>query len=232
MDKISIQEFVNRWSIFLMMSPSSTVNSTFEVPTCSYEGIEDGYGTIINVLSAKKNQGLTIPFYKSTVIEGNNFEFDCRPPATCRTAEILFNPNKETKWLERHMHLTQAFIGIGGKEPFMMVLGKPTHNRTDLTEEQKALPDLNNVKAFIIPPGCGLILKKGTWHDFPVSLGNPVTILTFNSAEVVEALAAMREPGEMLGQGDIYKIDLQKRLGVKIGYQFELTAGDQEQING
>ncbi|CAF4679773.1 unnamed protein product [Rotaria sp. Silwood1] len=130
------------------------------------------------------------------------------------------------------MHLTQAFIGIGGKEPFMMVLGKPTHNRTDLTEEQKALPDLNNVKAFIIPPGCGLILKKGTWHDFPVSLGNPVTILTFNSAEVVEALAAMREPGEMLGQGDIYKIDLQKRLGVKIGYQFELTAGDQEQING
>ncbi|CAF4842466.1 unnamed protein product, partial [Rotaria sp. Silwood1] len=213
-------------------SPSSTVNSTFEVPTCSYEGIEDGYGTIINVLSAKKNQGLTIPFYKSTVIEGNNFEFDCRPPATCRTAEILFNPNKETKWLERHMHLTQAFIGIGGKEPFMMVLGKPTHNRTDLTEEQKALPDLNNVKAFIIPPGCGLILKKGTWHDFPVSLGNPVTILTFNSAEVVEALAAMREPGEMLGQGDIYKIDLQKRLGVKIGYQFELTAGDQEQING
>ncbi|CAF3547218.1 unnamed protein product [Rotaria sp. Silwood1] len=215
-----------------MMSPSSTVNSTFEVPTCSYEGIEDGYGTIINVLSAKKNQGLTIPFYKSTVIEGNNFEFDCRPPATCRTAEILFNPNKETKWLERHMHLTQAFIGIGGKEPFMMVLGKPTHNRTDLTEEQKALPDLNNVKAFIIPPGCGLILKKGTWHDFPVSLGNPVTILTFNSAEVVEALAAMREPGEMLGQGDIYKIDLQKRLGVKIGYQFELTAGDQEQING
>ncbi|CAF1277343.1 unnamed protein product [Rotaria sp. Silwood1] len=215
-----------------MMSPSSTVNSTFEVPTCSYEGIEDGYGTLINVLSAKKNQGLTIPFYKSTVIEGNNFEFDCRPPATCRTAEILFNPNKETKWLERHMHLTQAFIGIGGKEPFMMVLGKPTHNRTDLTEEQKALPDLNNVKAFIIPPGCGLILKKGTWHDFPVSLGNPVTILTFNSAEVVEALAAMREPGEMLGQGDIYKIDLQKRLGVKIGYQFELTAGDQEQING
>ncbi|CAF4909120.1 unnamed protein product, partial [Rotaria sp. Silwood2] len=50
------------------------------------------------------------------------------------------------------MHLTQLFIGIGGKEPFLMVLGKSTHDRTDLTEEQKALPDLNNVKAFIIPP--------------------------------------------------------------------------------
>jgi len=129
------------------------------------------------------------------------------------------------------MVLTQLFIGIGAKESFMMVLGKPTHDRTDLTEEQRALPDLSNVKAFIIPPGYGLILKQGTWHDFPVSLGKPTTVLTFNSAEVVEALAAMRVPGEMLGQGDVYKIDLQKRLGVKITYQFELTTNNEEKKN-
>jgi hypothetical protein len=36
----------------------------------------------------------------------------------------------------------------------------------------------------------------------------------------------MREPGEMLGQGDVYKIDLQKRLGKKIAYQFEITKND------
>lgn len=71
--------------------------------------------------------------------------------------------------------------------------------------------------------GCGVILHKGTWHDFPVSLGNPVTVLTFNSAEVVEALAAMPAPDEMLGQGDVYKINLQKRLGTKISYKFEIT---------
>ena len=69
-----------------------------------------------------------------------------------------------------------------------------------------------------------MILKKGTWHDFPVSLGNPVTVLTFNSAEVVEALAGMREPGEMLGQGDIFKINLPKRLNTNITYQLHLTA--------
>jgi hypothetical protein len=74
--------------------------------------------------------------------------------------------------------------------------------------------------------GCGLIIKKGTWHDFPVSLGNSVTVLTFNSAEVVEALAAMREPGEMLGQGDVFKIDIQKRLGLSIAYEFEMTTHD------
>ncbi|CAF3028510.1 unnamed protein product, partial [Rotaria sp. Silwood2] len=71
-----------------------------------------------------------------------------------------------------------------------------------------------------------------TWHDFPVSLGNPITVLTFNSAEVVEALAAMRKPGEMLGQGDIYKINLQKRLGVKITYQFDYTENNKGLVNG
>lgn len=74
-----------------------------------------------------------------------------------------------------------------------------------------------------------MILKQGTWHDFPVSLGNPVTVLTFNSAEVVEALAEMKEPGEMLGKGDVYKINLQKRLGIRITYQFTLTKNDHEQ---
>ncbi|UJR13127.1 hypothetical protein I4U23_000151 [Adineta vaga] len=197
-------------------------NSTFAVPTCSYEELEDGYGTIIGPMSAKKREGLTIPFYKN-IVEGKNFDFECRPPVTCRAAEIHFKSNKETLWLERHMHLTQLFIGLGGKDPFMMVLGKPTHNRTDLNEEQRALPDLNNVKAFIVPAGCGLILHKGTWHDFPVSIGNSITVLTFNSAEVVEALAAMPAPGEMLGQGDVYKINLPQRLGLTVTYNFEIT---------
>ena len=57
-----------------------------------------------------------------------------------------------------------------------------------------------------------------------MSIGNPVTVLTFNSAEVVEALSAMKTPDEMLGQGDVYKINLPKRLGVKIAYQFSLTS--------
>lgn len=69
-----------------------------------------------------------------------------------------------------------------------------------------------------------MILHLGTWHDFPASLGNPVIVLTFNSAEVVEALAAMPAPGEMLGQGDVYKIHLETRLGRKITYNFEITA--------
>ncbi len=66
------------------------------MPTCSYEGIEDGYGIIIGIESAKKTQGLTIPFYSKTVIEGKNIDFQCRSPATCRTAEIHVKENNET----------------------------------------------------------------------------------------------------------------------------------------
>lgn len=128
------------------------VPTVYEIPTCPFEEIEDGYGTIIGLTSAKKNQGLTIPFYTQTVIEGKNFDFQCRPPVTCRSAEIHLR-ERETIWLERHMVLTQLFFGIGGKESFLMVLGKPTHDRMDLNEQQRALPDLTNVKAFIIPPG-------------------------------------------------------------------------------
>lgn len=123
------------------------------IPTASYEEIENGYGTFIGESSPEQHQGLTIPFYTKTVMEGKNFNFQCRPPVTCRTARIQVKPRNETLWLERHMHLTQLFVGIGGKEPFIMVLGKPTHDRMDLSDDERALPDLSSVKAFVIPPG-------------------------------------------------------------------------------
>lgn len=160
-------------AIVLVLSMSFTA-STFEVPTCSYEEIEDGYGTIIGESSAKKYRGLTIPFYSNTVIEGRNFEFECRPPVTCRTAEIHVKSIKETVWLERHMYLTQLFMGVGGKEPFLMVLGKPTHDRKDLNDEQKALPDLNNVRAFIIPPGS---VSKSLFKTYFSGFGNEMQLI-------------------------------------------------------
>jgi ureidoglycolate lyase len=40
----------------------------------------------------------------------------------------------------------------------------------------------------------------------------PVTVLTMNSPEVVEALAGMAGADEM-NHGDVYKIDVEKRTG-------------------
>jgi len=94
----------------------------------------------------------------------------------------------------------------------MMVLGEP--------DESKTVPDPANVKAFVIPPGTGLMIHKGTWHDFPVAIAKPVTVLTYNSAEVVEALASMKEPKEM-DFGDVFKIKIATRLGKKLFYNMD-----------
>ena len=56
-----------------------------------------------------------------------------------------------------------------------------------------------------MPAGFGIILKKGTWHDFPVSCGPPVSCFILNTEEVVAALAEMVEPAPM-DQGDCFKL--------------------------
>lgn len=151
--------------------------------------------------------GLGIPFYQDRVLEGENIDFTYRGTATFRTAKIMpgYPP---IHWLERHMHMTQMFIALG-QAPFIMVMSPPNH------ENGSDLPDINQTKAFRFPPGHGLLLHLGTWHDFPIACDRPVVILTANSDEVVTALSQMEAPGEM-NQGDVYKISLPKRLGYEL----------------
>ena len=59
------------------------------------------------------------------------------------------------------------------------------------------------------------MIHKGTWHDFPMAIDRPVTVLTANSEEVVAALASQKEPAEM-DRGDVFKIDIAKRLGLQL----------------
>lgn len=117
-------------------------------------------------------------------------------------------------WLERHMEMTQGFICVG-KNPGLFVFGEPTHDRMDLSEEARNRPDLTRLKAYIVPGGCGIIIKKGTWHDFPVSAGPPVTAFILNTREVVAALAAMKSPAPM-NQGDCFKLKLEHHFDEKI----------------
>lgn len=148
------------------------------------------------------NAGLAIPFYKGSVQEGHNLPFECTGSAVIRTARIS-RRDPEVYWLERHINMTQLFIGLGD-QPFAMVLGKPSPD--------SKVPDLSNVKAFIFPPGHGVMIHKGTWHDFPLCVKEPVTVLTANSPEVVEALSSMAAATEM-DHGDVYKIEIKKHTG-------------------
>jgi ureidoglycolate lyase len=168
------------------------------------ENIAD-YGLFIG--TDVPNAGLAIPFYKGSVIEGHNLPFVCNGRAVVRTAQIHKRAN-EVRWLERHLRMTQLFVGLGSA-PFVMVLGKPTHQRG------MNVPDLENVKAFKLPPGHGVMIHEGTWHDFPMAYSDPVTVLTMNSEEVVIALASAKSADEM-DSGDVFKIDIARRLGKQL----------------
>ncbi|NJK36269.1 MAG: hypothetical protein HC919_15820 [Oscillatoriales cyanobacterium SM2_2_1] len=90
-----------------------------------------------------------------------------------------------------------------------MVLAPPNH------QTQSHLPNLDQVQALRFPPGHGLLLHLGTWHDFPIACDRPIVVLTANSDEVVTALSQMPGADEM-NQGDVYKISLPKRLNCEI----------------
>src|SRR4051794_24111684 len=100
--------------------------ATIRVPVIdgTRESLAD-YGLFIG--TDVPNAGLAIPFYKGSVIEGHNLPFVCNGRAVVRTAQIHKRSN-DVRWLERHLRMTQLFIGLGSA-PFVMVLGKPTHAR-------------------------------------------------------------------------------------------------------
>jgi ureidoglycolate lyase len=104
--------------------------------------------------------------------------------------------------------MTQIFVGLGDA-PFGMVLGKPNHS------SNKNAPNMEEMIGFILRPGHGIMIHEGTWHDFPMALERPVSVLTFNSEEVVSALSTQKSPEEM-NHGDVFKIDVLNRVGVQI----------------
>ena len=151
--------------------------------------------------------GLGIPFYTGAVIEGKPINFHHTGRAVVRCAKV-FRRAPEVTWLERHMHLSQLFIGLGSK-PFLMVLAPPNH------AEGKTVPDVDKVKTYRIPAGQALLLHLGTWHDFPIAAEDEATVITMNSEEVVDALATMGAPKEM-DHGDVYKLDVAARTGTQL----------------
>ncbi len=151
--------------------------------------------------------GLSIPFYKGSVQEGHNFSFQYRGQAVMRSAKIG-RRNPQLDWLERHLHMTQLFVPLGTRG-YVMVLAPPNQ------DEGHDVPDLSRAVAFRFPAGAGLMLHKGTWHDFPFATEGEVTVLTANSSEVVEALKNCPSPQELF-DGDVYKINVPARLGVRL----------------
>ena len=124
-----------------------------------------------------------------------------------RTARV--HPREsEVRWLERHLCMTQLFVGLG-VAPFVMVLGKPSHERG------AAVPEVDGAGRVPGPAGARRAAPARDLARLPDGVWRSGTILTVSSAEVIEALASTRSPRE-IDRADVLKIDVRTRLGVRL----------------
>jgi len=111
--------------------------------------------------------------------------------------------------MERHFHVSQAFIPLGGEHAALAV-APPS--------EGASLPPLDAIRAFLLDGSKGYVLHRGTWHSldrFP--LRPPDTrFVMITDHETQDDLAAAYAAGKpaVLTQ----EIDLERALGVTIEF--------------
>lgn len=123
---------------------------------------------------------------------------------TCLSLARVHPRPLEVRWMERHFKHTQAFLPQDAK-PWCAVLAPPSAGD---------LPDLSKVRAFRFDAGCGLLMKLGTWHEFPFALESTTDLLVILRHETNRNLDAISD-GEAVGE-DLEKRHLGKRFGVQL----------------
>ena len=76
--------------------------------------------------------------------------------------ELMFNRFHykafEFSILERHFHVTQTFLPLGGM-PMVMIVSEPTD-----PQDRSSIPNPEDIRAFYIDGNMGVMLWKATWH--------------------------------------------------------------------
>ena len=79
-----------------------------------------------------------------------------------QNVELMFNRFHykafEFSMLERHFHVTQTFLPLGGM-PMVMIVSKPTD-----PQDVSSIPNPEDIRAFYIDGNIGVMLWKATWH--------------------------------------------------------------------
>jgi ureidoglycolate lyase len=112
----------------------------------------------------------------------------------------------EVRWMERHFKHTQAFVSLGSK-PFIGVFAPPN---------DKELPDLDQVEAFLFDGSAGFMMHIGTWHEFPFALLDDTNVMVILTKQATDGLVRDNViQDEALGP-DLDKKDLLGRLNLKL----------------
>lgn len=92
--------------------------------------------------------------------------------------------------LERHLHVSQAFIPLAGPRS-AVVVGEPT----GLGE--KELPRPESLRAFVVDAGIGYVLHRGTWHSldrYPLTPGRLDVVIVSEVETTAETVSGFLGP--------------------------------------
>jgi ureidoglycolate lyase len=111
-------------------------------------------------------------------------------------------------FLERHLKLAQSFFPLAGGG-FISVVARPD---AELTEN--GIPAVGEIHAFLVPPGCGVTLHRGTWHEPPFPLGDNLIRLTTSHADLSAGLESALNERNEISTLDVDKRNITERAGI------------------
>ena len=115
--------------------------------------------------------------------------------------------------LEQHFHVTQAFIPISGS-PAVVAVAAPTPQ-----QDPNAIPEPEDVRAFLIDGTRGYMLHKGTWHSDRLPLyepGSKMVIITDDETnQDLQEHGSMSDPIDGRGGWKLNRlVDFQHEFGI------------------
>ena len=116
----------------------------------------------------------------------------------------------EVLYLERHHNITQTFIPLGG-DPIVVAVAPADAPIVN------GLPDLDEVRAFIVPGTMAVNLHLGTWHEVPFPTVDGQTTLLTSHSGVTTGSGSLDASGEIDRAADAEeKRDVRERAGVRL----------------
>jgi ureidoglycolate lyase len=112
----------------------------------------------------------------------------------------------EVRWMERHFKHTQGFVSLGAK-PFVACFA-PAND--------KELPDIDKIEAFLFDGSAGFMMHIGTWHDFPFALVDDTNLLVILTKQATDGLVRDNVILDEAQGEDLDKKDLLRRLNIRL----------------
>lgn len=161
------------------------------------------YGTVLGFNPAV--EPLPIEFYDGAAKVRRVAEFRAQGDIEMPITTLQRRPF-EVRYMERHPLHTQAFVSLGGK-PFIACFAPPN---------DKDLPDLDQVEAFLFDGSAGFMMHENTWHEFPFAVLDDTQLMVILTKQATEGLVKDNVVQNEAVGADIQKRDLKARLGVSI----------------